>query len=116
MGRRRQTTVRRRPGWSLLAAHVRELVQEIAPAFAVLIGVALLLRLRPRAQLVAALGHAQAGPPVALGGQRELDELGVPWPGLLPRGKVPAEGQAARRVHDLHHDRAALVAELQVAR
>src|SRR6201999_808463 len=90
-------------------------VEEVTPAFPVLVGVTLLLRLGPVAQLVAAFGHAQAGPLLPFGGQRELDELGVALDGFLAAGVVPAEREAGRRIDRLHDDRAALVPEPHIA-
>ena len=49
-------------------------VQELAPAALVLVGIALLLRIGPGQQLVAAFDHAKPGPFGIFGRQRELDE------------------------------------------
>src|ERR1019366_4495035 len=100
---------------SALREHAGEAVQVLGPAAPVLVGIALLLRIRPGAQLVTAFGHTKTGPLVALGRQRELDEHRVAGHRLLPPGMVPAEREASRRIDRLHDDRAALVPELHVA-
>src|SRR6185437_5912381 len=101
MDRRWPTTARHQPARSFLLTlreQRDELVKEISPAFAVLVGIALLLFLRPGTQFVAALGHAQLSPLVAFGGQRELDEHRVAGHGLLVPWMVPAERKTSRGV------------------
>src|SRR5260370_34027225 len=118
MGRRWPTTAHHRPApssRSALREHAGEAVEVLGPAAPVLVGIALLLRLGPGAQLVTAFDHTQTGPLVALGGQRELDEHRVAGHRLLPAGMVPAEREARRRINDLHDDPAALVPELHTA-
>ena len=50
----------------------------------VLVGVALLLRVGPGERLVTAFHHPKAGPVVALGRQRELDQQELPAAGTPP--------------------------------